>query len=158
MENKPDPNPEAPKREMGGDHIVITGNVGPGAVIGSGSVQADYFAGRDLIVNGVKAESPDRFNDLLSDLRTIVTQAKEAGELGEQVAQQILDNIDEATEIVETNPEKPPKGPLVKRLESVADMLDAAVDVINVDGGVAKILLKAMPIAALLVKIAIRFF
>ncbi len=158
MENKPDPNPDAPKREMGGDHIVITGNIGPGAVIGSGSVQADYIAGNDLIINGTVAETPERFSDLLTDLRSIVAQAKEAGELGEQVAQQIIDNIDEAAEIVKTNPEKPPKSALVKRLESVADMLDAAVDVINVDGGVAKILLKAAPIAALLVKIALRFF
>jgi hypothetical protein len=151
MDNKPDPNLDTPKREIVGDHIVITGNVGPG-------VQADYIAGRDLIVNGEMAEAPARFGDLLADLRAIVTQAKEAGELGEQVAKQILDNIDEATEIVKSNPEKPPKGPLIKRLESIADMLDAAVDVISVDGGIAKILLKAMPIAALLVKIAIRFF
>jgi hypothetical protein len=158
MDNKPDPNLDTPKREIVGDHIVITGNVGPGASIGRGSVQADYIAGRDLIVNGEMAEAPARFGDLLADLRAIVTQAKEAGELGEQVAKQILDNIDEATEIVKSNPEKPPKGPLIKRLESIADMLDAAVDVISVDGGIAKILLKAMPIAALLVKIAIRFF
>lgn len=164
MESQPNPSSIDEKREtnterspVGGDHIVIHGNVGPGANVGKGSVRADQIAGHDLIVNGVLANGQNQFGDLLTELRNLLVEAKEAGELDDQMAQEAISNVEAAVELV-TGEKTPAKPTLIKKLETVVDLIDAAVDTFGAEGGVAKILLRALPIAALLVKLALRFF
>jgi hypothetical protein len=165
MDNKPNPNPFAPKKESGeqspaganNNVINIGGDVGMLANVGSGSVYTDQVAGRDLIINGVLADSTTGFADLLVDLKDLILKAKEAGELGDTVAQQAVATLEEAAELI-TKEKKPPKQQLVKKLEFVADLLDAATDLIGASGGVSKILMQAAPIAAFLVKLALRLF
>jgi|YNPNPStandDraft_1061719.scaffolds.fasta_scaffold84627_2 hypothetical protein len=165
MENKPNPNPFAPKKESGdqppaganNNVINIGGDVGMLANIGSGNVYTDQVAGRDLVVNGVLSDSATGFADLLIDLKNLILKAKEAGELGDTLAQQAVATLEEAAELV-TKEKKPPKQQLVKKLEFVADLLDAATDLMGASGGISKILMQAAPIAAFLVKLASRLF
>ena len=167
MLDKPNPNPGEPKREItpappsvGGDHIVIQGSVGPGANIGGGSVTADHIAGGDITIHnggGVAAGSPQQFVEMLADLRTLLEQAREKGELDPLLAGQAIKNLDTAQELVSKD-QKPPKPELLKRLEAVAQMIDAAVDMLTQDGSVGSILLKALPVAVMLVKLATHIF
>lgn len=165
MNTKPDSNLEPEKRETGppdppagGDHIVIYGDVGPGANVGRGSARSDYNAGRDLIINGVVAETPDQFADLLAELHGLIQEAQQAGELDEPTAQDVLSSLESATDMIRQET-KPVKSKLIKKLQYVADVIDAAVDVFDTQaGGVAKFLLRALPFAALLVKLASRIF
>jgi hypothetical protein len=164
MNDKSNPNLTEPKREVpseqpsvGGDHIVIHGNVGPGASVGKGAVYADQIAGNDLIVNGVLAGDQSQFGDLLTALKEMLLQAKETGELNEPAATEAITNLDEAVEMIKQEA-KPDRQNLIRRLKAVTDLIDAAVDTFSADGGVAKVLLRALPMAALLVKLAVRFF
>lgn len=176
MPDNPNPNLSEPKKEIpgprvtspgptppgsvGGDHIIIQGNVGPGASVGSGSVTADYIAQGDITINnggGAKANSPEQFVELLADLRALLEQAKEKGELDPLLAGQAIKNLDTAVEMV-SKEQKPPKPELLKRLEAVAQMIDAAVDMLTQDGSVGSILLKALPVAVMLVKLATHLF
>lgn len=176
MLDKPNPNPGEPKREIppappeprtvlpgsvGGDHIVIQGSVGSGANVGSGSVTADQIAGGDItIINnggGKAANSPQQFVEMLGDLRTMLEQAKEEGELDPLLAGQAIKNLNSAEELI-TKDQKPPKPEILKRLEAVAQMIDAAVDMLTQDGSVGSILLKALPVAVALIKVASHLF
>ncbi len=166
MLDKPNPNLDEPKREIppappsvGGDHIVIQGNVGPGANVGSGSLTADTIAGGDITITngGAPANGHQQFAEMLADLRAMLEQAKEKGELDPLLAGQAIKNLDSAQELV-TKDKKPPKSEIMKRLEAVAQMIDAAVDMLTQDGSVGSILIKALPVAVALIKIASHLF
>ncbi len=167
MSDKPDPNPNDEKEEVeekgyavGGDHIVVQGDVGVGASIGRGYVQADYIAGRDLIIatdEVPKADDKKQFADLMIKLRDLIIKAHQAGELSERTAKKALGHLATTAELV-AKEEKPPKNQILSRLQYVADVLDAAVDYLSTSGGAARVVLQALPIATLLIKIASRLF
>jgi hypothetical protein len=138
---------------------VITGNIGPGSNIGRGSARSNNIAGNDLVINnGTFAEGQTQFSDLLADLRELIVQAKEKGELDGTLAKQAVEQLETAAEMVKKD-KKPDKPILIKKLEAVAEMIQAAVEVFTAgDGGIATILVKALPIAFLLVKLATRLF
>ncbi len=152
---------EPPQPPSGvGDHIVITGNIGPGANIGRGSARSTNIAGNDLVINNgaVAPANQAQFTDLLSDLRELIVQAQEKGELDEMLARQAVEQLETAADMVKKD-KKPDKPILVKKLEAVAEMIQAAVEVFTAgEGGIATILVKALPIAFLLVKLAARLF
>lgn len=169
MENKPEANETADgplprvERAAGGDSFVIQGGVGPGANIGRGFVQADLIAGGDITMQpgageAAATEQHVKFSALLTDLQELIKQAKEAGEMDLGKAEEVLKTLSEAAEIAGEPSKKPPKNIILEKLSFVSDMLDSAVDMITPDSGPAKILLRAMPLAALLIKIAIRIF
>jgi hypothetical protein len=165
MQDQPNSNQTSSQKDAavpsagGGDHIVITGNIGPGSNIGSGSVRSTYIAGNDLTINnGTFAQGQTQFSDLLADLKELIVQAKEKGELDATLAKQAVDQLETAAEMVGKD-KKPDKPILLKKLEAVAEMIQAAVEVFTAgEGGIATILVKALPIAFLLVKLAARLF
>lgn len=165
MQDQPNSNQTNPQKDaamqpsVGGDHIVITGNIGVGSNVGRGSVQSTHIAGNDLIINnGVVAEGQTQFTDLLADLKEMIVQAKEKGELDDTLAKQAVEQLETAAAMVKKD-KKPDKPILIKKLEAVAEMIQAAVEVFTAgDGGIATILVKALPIAFLLVKLAVRLF
>ncbi|MBN1310857.1 MAG: hypothetical protein JXB30_05495 [Anaerolineae bacterium] len=165
MQDQPNSNPTTPQKDtaasssVGGDHIVITGNVGPGVNIGRGSATFQNIAGNDLITNnGVIADGQTQFTELLDDLKEMILQAKEKGELDGVLAKQAVEQLETAGEMVKKE-KKAAKPLLIKKLEAVAELIEAAVEVFTAgDGGVATVLVKALPIAYMLVKLAARIF
>lgn len=165
MQDQPNSNQASSQKETvtppsgGGDHIVITGNIGPGSNIGRGSVQSAHIAGNDLIINnGVVTESHAQFSDLLADLKEMILQAKEKGELDGSLAKQAVEQLEAAAELVKKE-KKTDKPLILQKLEAVADLIEDAVEMFSAqDGGIATILLKALPIAAILVKLATHIF
>lgn len=121
-------------------------------------MQGDYFVGRDLTINGSGAGNHNQFANLLADLSKLIEEARTAGELDEKATKDVLDSITAAADLAKKD-DKPPKGKLIAKLQYVADVLDAAVDTFATEvGGVAKTLLRALPIVALLIKLASRIF
>lgn len=165
MDNKPDTNHAERKREttdkpatVGGDYIVISGSVGPAAVVGRGTLQANHIAGGDLTVNGTTITEGERqFADLLAELKELLIRARESGELSDSIAEQAISNLDSAAELVEKE-KKPPKSKLLEKLSTAADVLEKAIDVLTPDQGPAKYLLQALPILAMLIQLATRLF
>ncbi len=164
MQYKPNPNPDAQKREIqpapapaGGDSISVQGNVGPGSVVGRGSVTASNIAGGDLISNSGTVGSAEEFADLIAQLRDMLAQARDKGEMDAQTASQAMQQLQSAQELVKQTP-KAPKPEIVKKLEAVTTIIDAAVDTLTNQGSVATILIKALPIAVMLVRLATRLF
>lgn len=151
-----------PKADM---HISIGGNVGPGAVVGRGTAQADNIAGRDIIAgrdlttsgdDDITGMTTDDFRSILAEVRKLIVKAQEEGELPEPVAEVALKDIDEATALAE---EKPPrKTHIARKLDDVSEILDGASDTIQAAGGVARVVTKALPFVALLVKLASYLF
>jgi hypothetical protein len=165
MSDKPNPNPDEPKREIppappsvGGDYIVVQGDVGTGAVIGGGSLTADYIARGDIVINnGIVAEDPAQFVELLNSLKQLLQEAEDKGEFAPPLAKQAIQNVSTAAAMVEKD-KKPPKPELLKRLESVVQLIGTGLDTITADGSVGSLLLKALPIAVALVKLASHLF
>lgn len=165
MQIQPNSNPEPEKEEtdshtpvhVGGDYIRVTGDVGPGAAIGRGSVTAHNIAGGNITTNGHQEEERAEFTRLLIELKDLVIEAHKSGELNDNAAQKVVKSLFEAAEMA-TKENKPAKSKIMRKLEYVADVLDAAVDFMGASGGAAKILIKAMPVAALLIKVAGRIF
>ncbi|MBN1430398.1 MAG: hypothetical protein JXB07_18660 [Anaerolineae bacterium] len=165
MQDLPDTNKSTPREDaaappsIGGDHIVITGNIGPGVNIGRGSATFQNIAGNDLVTNnGLIADSQTQFADLLVDLKDMILQAKEKGELNDSVAKQAVEKLETAADMVKKE-KKADKSIIVQKLEAVADMIETATESFsNHDGGIATILVKALPIAYLLVKLASHLF
>lgn len=166
MQNQPNSNPMKPPEEaeqkplaIAGDYNVVYGSVGPAVVVGRGTVRAEHIAGNDINSLNDKAppEQAKQFAELMVKLKDLIVEAHRSGELPEKVARKTLKSLAETAEIV-SKEHKPPKTQIVRRLEYVADVLDMAVDLFSANGGVAKVLLQAMPIVALLIKIASRIF
>jgi hypothetical protein len=164
MTDKPDSNlpdskekTEYPSGYVGGDQNIIGGDVGMGANVGSGSVNTDYIVGGDLIFNGKLTDSKSEFAETMVKLRDLIIQAYKNGELPEKVARKTIAQLKETAELV-TKEDKPPKSRILQKLQYVADVLDAAVDMISSQGNIATTLVRAAPIAALLIKIAARVF
>lgn len=140
----------------GRDYNSVIGNVVAG-VVGSGSSDSGYSAGGDMVVNASAPEKTQEFTDMLADLKRLILEAQEAGELNEKTAQKAMTSLTEANAFIHKEG-KPPKAQIIRRLQYVADVLDAAVDMISASGGVAEILARALPVAALLIKVAGRVF
>ena len=165
MQIQPNSNLEPEKEEngeqapvhVGGDYIHITGSVGPGASIGRGSVTAHNIAGGNITTNGKLQEERAEFTRLILELKDLVLEAHNTGELNDNATQKVVKSLFEAAEMA-TKESKPAKSKIMRKLEYVADVLDAAVDFLGSRGGAAKILVKAMPVAALLIKVAGRIF
>jgi hypothetical protein len=153
----PDTTPDAEENStsVGGDNIVVQGNVSAGGVVGRGTVHADYIAGGDINIGGQPAARTRELADLMNELRTLIIDAHKSGELNEQIASKALNNLTETAEML-TQEESPPKGQIMRRLQYVADVLDMAADLFTAGGGPAKILLKALPVANMLIKVAAR--
>jgi len=164
MDNKPDTNEKLPEKDTdqghasaGRDHIVITGDVGTGANIGSGSYAADYIAGGNMIVNNGQETSPEKaeFARQMVELRRTIIEAHKSGEINEKVARKVIDNLNDTAKLA-TEEKPPPKSAILRKLQYVADILDTAVDMLG--DGPGRVLVRALPIAALLIKIATRIF
>jgi hypothetical protein len=150
--------PQKPERKPGNLSISVGGNVGPGAVIGpNSSVRADKIAGRDIITtNEVTNKTPEDFYRILEELRRLIEVARQEGELDEAVAKVALEHVQSATDLAKQKP--PPKRPLLRKLQDLSDLLDGAADTIESAGGAARVIVKAVPIAALLLKLASYLF
>jgi hypothetical protein len=165
MQDKPNPNPDDPKREIppmpsqvSGDNIIIMGDVRAGSV-GSGSVTANYISDGDMVINNgtVGGGGGQDFAELLAQLKEMLMQAREKGEMDELTAKQAISQLDSAEKLVKDE-KKPPKPELIRKLEAVAQIIDSAVDTFTQDGSVAMILIKALPIAVMLVRLAGKLF
>jgi hypothetical protein len=167
MDEQPNPNRNLSQTEdsqgnksvtIGGDHIVVHGNVGPGAVVGGGTVNGTHFAGNDLVIQqGGSTDEQTQFSDLLSELKELIVKARESGEIGVTAAQQVLTDIEQATDLVKKD-KKPSKGRLVQKLSSVSSVLEAAAEVFVPDESKAEFLLRAVSIASVLIRLAMRLF
>lgn len=160
MTLQPNPNPDDQKREVppaGGDHNVVHGSVGPGSVVGRGSVHAQNIAQGDIIIEGDHTDTHAQFAGLLDELEDLIKEAQKAGELDDKRAKEAIDNLETASEMIREEKE-PPKSKIMEKLQYVTDVIDAAVDTFSDSQGPAKILLKALPVAALLIKLAARIF
>lgn len=138
------------------DIIIINGDVGNGANIKS-TISANNIAGGNIIISGNTVGTQEQFASLLKDLQTLVEQAKAAGELDDAAAQQANTALEEATNAVESEG-KPPKRFLMEKLESVSETLNAAAESLTIGGKVAKVLIKAIPFIALMIRLAERLF
>lgn len=154
-ENKPQPAPDKSIR------ISVGGNVGPGTILGTGSIAGKYIAGRDnnITITGAEeviGKTKQDFSGLLVELRKMVQKAQEIGELSAEAAQEAIEHLDSAAEIA--TQEKPSKRGLMRKLGDVSDILDAASDTIESAGGAARVLLHAMPVTALLLNLVSYLF
>lgn len=163
MSNQPNTNSTDPDRDSqrtgiraGGDHITVHGNVSS-SVVGRGSIVAENIAAGDMTIGAPGAPMPREFADLVSELEQIIVEARDAGEMPKPVAEKALSNLSEAVAIIKQE-EKPPRNEIMRRLQYVADVLDAVVDMVTEAGGAAGILLKALPVINLLIKTAGRIF
>jgi hypothetical protein len=166
MDNQPNPNRNSTQKEdgrdnksvtIGGDHNVVHGDVRSG-VVGRGTVNGTYFAGNDLIIQqDGSSDEQTRFSDLLAELKELIVKARESGEIGVSAAQQVISEIEQASDLV-TNEKKPPKNKLVQKLSSASSILEAAAEVLVPDESKAEFLLRAVSIASVLIRLAIRIF
>ena len=164
MDIQPNPNSTGSKgeisersRPVGGDHIVIHGDVGVGASVGRGSVTANYIVGGDATHNNYLEDGKTEFSNLMLQLRDLIVQSYKSGEITERAARKAIGSLADTAELV-SKEDSPPKKQILGKLQYVADILDTAVDMFSSSGGVASVLLKALPVAALLIKIATRIF
>ncbi len=161
MENKVNGDQEssakANRSSQDSDSIVIYGNVGVGASVGRGSVNAEQIAGNDLIVNGTMIDNQGQFADLLENLKEMMIKAKEIGELPVQLAHDVIQEIDSAQDLVKDE-KKPPKETLIKKLQNVVEMLDNVLETVSESRSPAAILIKAVPFAMTLIRIATQLF
>jgi hypothetical protein len=164
MINQQNPNPDPSKREIppapatGGTSYVVYGNVGPGANIGSGTVTADQIAGNDIVINGMNVDNQgQKFADLLTDLKEMLIKAKEAGELPAEKAEEVIEELESARDLVE-HEKKPSKETLIQKLQKVMEMIDDTLENVSESKSPAAILIKALPFAALLIKLAAQIF
>jgi hypothetical protein len=164
MTDQPNPNPDASKRETppapasGGTSYVVYGNVGPGANIGSGTVTADQIAGNDIVINGMNIDNQgEKFADLLNDLKEMLLKAKEAGEIPVEKAQEVINEIESARDLIEQE-KKPSKETLIQKLQKVMEVIDDVLENFNENKSPAAILIRALPFAALLIKLAAQIF
>jgi hypothetical protein len=166
MDDQPNPNRNLSQKEdsrdnksvtIGGDHNVVHGDVRAG-VVGRGTVNGTNFAGNDLTIQ--QGSSPDeqtQFSDLLVELKELIVKARETGEIGVSAAQQVISDIEQAHDLV-TKENKPSKSKLVAKLSSVSSILEAAVEVFLPDESKAEFLLRAVSIASVLIRLAMRLF
>mgnify|MGYP001592471064 CR=1 FL=1 len=165
MEHKPETNlsPDSTidsTSGSGSDTITVHGSIGQGAVVGQGSMTVRNIVGGDMTLNnsGVMAGDQAQFSDLLIELKELLVKAHQCGEMPEPQAKEAIQTLDRTVTDIKKE-EKPPRPAIVTGLERVADMIEDAVDIFNSQGaGVAKTLIRALPIAALLVKLALRIF
>jgi len=138
------------------DTIIIDGDVGVGANI-KGATYANNIAGGNIIISGNTVGAQEQFVSLLKELQTLINQAKTAGELDEPTAQRTNAEIEEAAAAAEGEGE-PRKRVLLEKLASVSSILSAAVEALTSAGRAAKILVKALPFVALLLRLAEQLF
>lgn len=151
-----DPEPQQANRQAD-LNITIGGNVGPGSALGQdASVRAENISGRDTHVvdhsvdNRQQAapKTPEDLSKMLDELRGIIEKAHQAGELEADTASKVIENVQVAADMA-SQPQLPKKS-LLRRLQDVADLLDAAAKAIEKAGGVATVVQEAIPMVALL--------
>src|SRR5688572_2759973 len=145
MSNQPNPNLPIPKNDPSSVtySISIGGDVGVGASVGFGQVNADQIAGHDNIINGMNIDSEgQKFADLITDLKNLLVQAQQAGELPEDRAKEIIDNLEQAKDLVQKE-KKPSKAPVIEKLQRVFDVIDDTLDAFNESRHPAALLIKA---------------
>lgn len=138
------------------DIIIVHGDLGPGASI-KGTVNADHIAGRDIVISGEPSATREQFAALLKELQELIAQAKAAGEIEEVAAERAISELREAADAV-TREEKPPKPFLLRKLEAVSELLHSAAEALASGGRIAKIIIKAIPFASLLLRLAEHLF
>lgn len=141
---------------VGGDSVVVYGDVGMGAGLGHANITIKQAAGRDIWnIGSGSDESEDfsRFAEKMKELRDLIISARNAGELNPTLADEALDNLEQVAELV-AEAEAPPRRPLLSKLGYVGDILDTAADMVED----STVITRAIPVAALLVKIATRIF
>jgi hypothetical protein len=148
--------PKEPHTPVGGDQINIGGNVLPGAVVGSGSSQIGILINGGLNIGSGQEITREHFVEMLKELRSLVARAEQAGELEPGQARQALKNLEEAVDMA--THDKPPKTRLLAKLTVIADLLDAAASTADLARGALQWLVKAVPVAAILVELAQRLF
>jgi hypothetical protein len=155
MTNQPNPNDPSDKKDSGNTYsISIGGNIGAGASIGFGSVTADQIAGNDIIVNGMNIDNEgQRLSELITELKDLLNKAHQAGELPEDKAREVISTLEQAQELVEKE-KVPPKGTLMQKFQRVMEVIDDVLDSMNDSKHPAALLIKALPLAAVLIKIA----
>ena len=111
MADKPNPNLGPQKKEeeetqdmsTGNVSYTVHGHVSAGSNVGPGSVNAKQVAGRDLItINNGKTQDDDftRFADKMSELKDLILEAREAGEIPAELADEALTNLKDVAEAV----------------------------------------------------------
>jgi hypothetical protein len=148
--------PEKPHANVGGDQIIINGNVAPGAVVGSGSSQIGILIDGGLNVGSGQEVTREHFVEMLKELRSLIARAEQAGELEPRAARKTLRNLEDAVEMV--SHDKPPKTRLLVKLAMIAELLEASASATELARGAVQWLIKAVPIAAMLVELAQRLF
>ncbi len=147
--------PAVPPR-VGGDSVVVHGDVGMGAGLGHAHITIKQAAGRDIWNIGSESdESEDfsRFAEKMKELRDLIISARDAGELNPGLAGEALENLEQVADLV-AEAETPPRRPLLSKLGYIGDILDTAADMVED----STVITRAIPVAALLVKIATRIF
>ncbi len=166
MDNQPNSNRSLPEEEIGPlrplagrDYNHISGTTfGPNSItnVGGGRIDIGKYAGNDLF-DGGKPVTPEarEFSDGMIKLRKLIVQAYKAGEISEKVARKAVKTLKDTAEIV-TKDSKPRKSTILPRLEFVADILEAAIELVGTD--TVKFLSRAVPLVGALIKIAGQIF
>lgn len=160
MADKPDSNINSGSREPlpGGDHIHIEQISSAVVNIGRGSVTTGPVAQGDMsLYSPVPApQAPDdhtEFAARMEELRAAIQRAREEGQLSPEMADEALKNLDEAAEAVANG--EGAREPLLRSLGFVGDILDTASNLLGPATGAIS---TAVPVLALLVKVASRLF
>ena len=88
---------------------------------------------------------------MLGELRAMLEKAQQAGELEDEAATTAIENVQAAADMA--SQPSPPKKSLLRRLQDVGQLLDAAAKAIESAGGVATVVQEAIPMVALLLDV-----
>lgn len=143
-------NPQTSQAPSGGAVYNFHGPV-IGSAVGSGNVQAENIAGRDIII-GQEPQTKQAFQDQLAALEALLKQAVDNGELDTDVAESVQEDV--ASAVKEADKEEPSATRLTGKLAYVQDVLEKSAGVAQAAGKVGSAVLKAAPIVAALVKAA----
>lgn len=138
-----------PGRESGSGNttIHVHGNIVGSVVGGSGSVNAQNIAGRDIHVQ--QPTSREDFKAQLAELQQLVQEAMAAGEIGSERDREYVQK--DLQEVVDGVEEPEPDGRRLKRrLEDVQHTLEQAAETVQAGGKVATAVAKAAALAATL--------
>ena len=144
--------PAQPPDPQSGSVFHIHGNVI--GTVGGGQFQAHNVAGGDIILGGQPIpQTRDEFDKLLTELKELLAQAVQAGEIeNERDAEAAVEDLQDAE--AEAEAEEPRSSRLKRYLENVAETLEGSAQVATAAGKVGQAVIKAAPIAAALVKLA----
>ncbi|MCB8968308.1 MAG: hypothetical protein H6660_15610 [Ardenticatenaceae bacterium] len=119
-----------------------------GSAIGGGEVHAENIAGGDILINA-EAKNKNEFQQQLQELKTLLAQAIAAHEVEKEDGETAVSDLQAIIE--ETAKETPRPARIQRRLQDIADVINAGVKT-----GTA--VLKATPLIAALIKAANTLF